>query len=57
MPKFTDENINVTNNVTYVVGLVVVLSLLNMTNRIGSKKLKKCYILDIFISNTNTRLA
>ena len=53
MPKLTDENINVTNNVTYV----VVLSLLNMTNRIGSKKLKKCYILDIFISNTNTRLA
>ena len=53
MPKLTDENITVTKNLTYVVGLL----LLNMTNRIGSKKLKKCYILDIFISNTNTRLA
>ena len=53
MPKLTEENINVTKNVTYLLGL----SLLNMTNRIGSKKLKKCYILDIFISNTNTRLA
>ena len=53
MPKLTDENINVTKNLSYLVRL----RFLNVANRLGIKKLKKCYILDIFISNTNTRLA